>query len=397
MPTCLPTCLASSLSLCLALAACAESGDAYYAGVSAQSYPLADGQGEVMDPNEAEAARRISAIIEAHLTRLYPNGPVLRDAHPKSTGCVDAIFTVNSDIPQMFRRGIFVTPGRSYRAVVRFSNSDENAKRPDWESDGRGMAIKLFDLSADQKPITVDPLASEAPHAESSPAFPNNMALAGRPSQDFIMISHPTFLVADANGYRRALEYTHSDSLLAKVIQPFAALSGMGTAGIKSAAAITSLKIDNPLHTRYWSMVPYQLGSGPTAAAIKFSADFERLAGQAALPDKSDPNFLRQAMARTLRESDAKFVFTLQPRTSTNLSVEDSRIEWTEDVAPFYAVASIVIPKQTFDTPQRNAACELLSYSPWHALSDHKPLGAVNRMRKVIYETVSAFRRVNQR
>lgn len=80
MPTCLPTCFAVSLSLCVALAACAESGDANYAGVNAQSFPLADGRGEVMDPNEAvgAGARRISAIIEAHLTRLDPNGPVLR-------------------------------------------------------------------------------------------------------------------------------------------------------------------------------------------------------------------------------------------------------------------------------------------------------------------------------
>jgi len=56
-------------------------------------------------------------------------------------------------------------------------------------------------------------------------------------------------------------------------------------------------------------------------------------------------------------------------------------------------VATITIPRQNFDTKPRDTACELLSYSPWHALPDHKPLGAVNRMRKVIYEAISAFRR----
>jgi hypothetical protein len=56
-------------------------------------------------------------------------------------------------------------------------------------------------------------------------------------------------------------------------------------------------------------------------------------------------------------------------------------------------VADIVIHRQTFDPKARNTACELLSYSPWHALPDHKPLGAVNRMRKGIYEAISAFRR----
>lgn len=381
------------LPFCVALAACGESGATYYAGVDASSYPPADGPGEIMDANEIEAARRITAIIEAHLTRLYPNGPVLRDAHPKSTGCVDAVFTVNSDVPQALRHGIFATPGRHHRAVIRFSNSDENPTRSDSEPDGRGMAIKLFDLDPDQIPMTSDPLASLSPRADNPPVPPDNMTLAGGPSQDFVMISHPTFLVADADGYRRVLEYADADNRLAPIMLPFAALGGMGIAGIRSAIGITSLKIDNPLHTRYWSMVPYQLGTGPDALAIKFSADFEQVSEQADAPDKSDPDFLRHAMARTLRQRDAKFIFEIQPRTSPELSVEDSRIEWPEATAPFYPVASITIPRQNFDTKPRDTACELLSYSPWHALPDHKPLGSVNRMRKVIYEAISAFRR----
>jgi hypothetical protein len=385
--------IAFFLSFCVVLAACGESGDAYYAEGDASSYPPADGPGEKMDANEVEAARRITAIIEAHLTRLYPNGPVLRDAHPKSTGCVDAVFTVNSDVPQGFRHGIFALPGRSYRAVIRFSNSNEDPTRSDSEPDGRGMAIKLFDLKTGQIPMTSDPLASLSRRADNPPLPPDNMTLAGEPSQDFIMISHPAFLVADADGYRRVLQYVDADSRLASIMLPFAALSGMGISGIKSAIGITSLKIDNPLHTRYWSMVPYQLGTGPGAVAIKFSATFQPDTEQIDAPNKSNPNFLRDAMARTLHRREAKFIFEIQPRTSPDLSVEDSRIEWPEATAPFYPVATIVIPTQNFDTTQRNTACESLSYSPWHALPDHKPLGAVNRMRKVIYEAISAFRR----
>lgn len=384
--------LSLGIGLLLALASCDETGSAYYAGVKATPYPPADGPGETMDANEVEAARRITAIIEAHLSRLYPSGPVRRDAHPKSTGCVDAVFTVNNDIPDRFRSGIFASPGRSYRAVIRFSNSNEDPNRSDAEPDGRGMAIKLFDLRPDQVPMTSDPLASLSPRADTPPADPDNMTLASSPSQDFIMISHPTFLVADPDGYRRVLSYSDADNRLAQAAVPFAALSGLGIAGIQSALATTSLKIDNPLFTRYWSMVPYQLGAGPGAQAIKFSAVPEGN-DDASAPDRSDPDFLRHAMTRTLRQKPARFTFKVQPRTSEGMSVEDSRIEWPENLAPFHAVASIVVPKQDFDTAPRNAACELLSNSPWHALPEHKPLGAVNRMRKVIYETISAFRR----
>ena len=74
------------------------------------------------------------------------------------------------------------------------------------------------------------------------------------------------------------------------------------------------------------------------------------------------------------------------------MSVEDSMTEWKEDEAPFSKVASIRIPRQTFDTVEQNAFCENLSFSPWHALPEHKPLGVTNRLRKVIYEHISRVR-----
>jgi hypothetical protein len=393
MPSRFATRFVFFVSCCVALAACKETGDAYYAEIDVGSYPPADGPGEVMGDNEIESARRIAAIIEAHLTHLYPTGQFRRDAHPKSTGCVDAVFTVNSDLPPAFRHGIFATPGRSYRAVIRFSNSNEDPTRSDAEPDGRGMAIKLFDLASSQIPMTSDPLALLSPNADNPSVPPDNLKLAGGPSQDFIMISHPTFLVANAEGYRRVIGISDSASSLAPIAQPFVALAGLGISGIRNEIAITSLHIDNPLNQRYWSMVPYRLGTGSGAMATKFSVVPEQVPEQTRVPDKSDPNFLIHAMARTLEQREARFTFEIQPRTLPTLSVEDPRIEWPEASAPFHPVATIVVPKQNFDTVPRNTACEQLSYSPWHALPDHKPLGGVNRMRKVIYEALSVFRR----
>src|SRR5262249_26153593 len=36
---------------------------------------------------------------------------------------------------------------------------------------------------------------------------------------------------------------------------------------------------------------------------------------------------------------------------------------------------------------------ENLSFSPWHCLPDHKPLGAVNRVRRAVYIAISKRRR----
>ena len=51
-----------------------------------------------------------------------------------------------------------------------------------------------------------------------------------------------------------------------------------------------------------------------------------------------------------------------------------------------------MIPSQTFDTPARMTFCENLSYTPWHSLPDHRPLGGINRARKVVYEAISKVR-----
>lgn len=67
--------------------------------------------------------------------------------------------------------------------------------------------------------------------------------------------------------------------------------------------------------------------------------------------------------------------------------------EWDESEAPFYPVARIFIPRQVFNTPAEDQRCENLSFSPWHALPEHKPLGVTNRMRRTIYDHISRVRR----
>ena len=84
--------------------------------------------------------------------------------------------------------------------------------------------------------------------------------------------------------------------------------------------------------------------------------------------------------------------FLVQPRTTTSMEVEDSMTEWKEAEAPFFKVATIRIPKQVFDTAEQNLFCENLAFNPWHAPPEHKPLGAMNRLRKLIYAHISGVR-----
>ena len=316
---------------------------------------------ESLYPNEAATAKQIADTIEMSIRKEYVTDIALRDAHPKAHGCVRAEFKINETLPPLLAQGVFI-PGKTYQAWIRFSNGSSNAKQADIKKDARGMAIKLLEVSG------------------------KNLSDENSSTQDFIMINHPVFFANDPARYLSFMQDINSDKFLKKLHIPFA-LGAKGT----WIALNSRNKISNPLQTRYWSMVPYQLGLGDHRQAVKYSA---RACSTIVSPIPARPNrdFLREALRTSLQESDACMEFLVQPRTSTSMSVEDSMTEWKEAQAPFYKVATIHIPKQVFDTPEQNKFCENLSFTPWHAVVEHKPLGGINRMRKIIYEQISRVR-----
>ncbi|WP_111894498.1 catalase family protein [Acinetobacter sp. MB5] len=327
-------------------------------------YPSIDSSlGESLYPNEAVIAEKIADVIEKSIREKYSVGTALRDAHPKAHGCVRAEFQVQEKLPKNLAQGIFI-PGKTYKAWIRFSNASPDASQADIKNDARGMAIKVLGIPG-KKLLENESNAS---------------------TQDFIMINHPVFFINDPDRYLALMQDINSKNYFRKFHIPFA----LGLKGTLIAANLKT-KISNPLQTRYWSMVPYQLGLGSDRQVVKYSV---RACSAVVDPMPVQPShdFLREALRNSLQKHDACMEFLVQPRTSNTMSVEDSMTEWKESQAPFYQVATIHIPQQVFDTPDQNKFCENLSFTPWHALPEHKPLGAVNRMRKVIYERISRVR-----
>lgn len=335
-------------------------------------YPSVDAAlGEKLHENEQELAHQIAAVIEESIQDTYrKRGRAIRDAHPKAHGCVKAHFHVDETVAPRLAQGVF-KPGTTYDAWIRFSNSNADPDRADIKGDARGMAIKLLGVPGNKLLET------------------ESQAM----TQDFIMVSHPVFFMDDPSDYLSLVKKATSTSWVDKALVPFT----LGFQGLRISLQTTAKEIANPLQTRYWSMVPYQLGTGAEREAIKFSAmpfsDPGRSCPQIEDEVPSDPgsDFLRQALRSTLSKGKACMQFSVQPR-SPSMSVENSKEEWKESEAPFFKVATIEIPPQEFDTPDNNIRCENLSFNPWHALPEHRPLGAINRLRKVIYPQISAIR-----
>lgn len=322
--------------------------------------------GEALQANEEQIAEQIAAAVGEKIKTDHRAGqrPAPRDAHPRAHGCLQAEFQVEGDVRPELAQGVFV-PGKSYPAWIRFSNGDPDSTKPDAKADVRGMAIKLLDVPGDK-------ILNEEREART---------------QDFLLMSSPAFFMDDAARY---LTFSRRFASSNKLVQ-LMAVPVLGLKGLRIVIAAKA-KIASPLEARYWSAVPYQLGEGPRKQAVKYSARPRPFPGSTAIPSHPTPTFLRETMIKQLEAGPASFDFLVQPRTSPAMSVEHSMVEWEEKGAPFYKVATITIPRQQFATPERDEFGEHLSFTPWHALPAHRPLGAVNRIRRAVYQTISQLR-----
>lgn len=311
---------------------------------------------------EDQAFHEILRIIKEKLRQQFPpgQGPMRRDAHPKHHGVVRAQLTVEPDLPAELAVGVFRAP-RSYQAWVRFSNGSGTVQ-PDHLRDGRGLALKLMGVEGRKL------LADEAN------------------TQDFLFINHDVFAVKDAADYVELFRYIERDGAPTKFFLGLNPLKWH----LKELANANKIRVQvsNMLTLQYWSMTPYLMGDTPA----KFSMRPHVLANTGA-PPNSAPDYLRDVMARQLSQDGATFDFMVQLQTEARaMPVEDPRIRWDPLRAPFRKVATLHIPAQRFESPAQQQFAEDLSYSPWHCVPEHQPLGGVNRCRRLVYQAIAEFR-----
>ena len=306
---------------------------------------------------------------------------VLRDAHPKAHGCVVAKFTVDAALPANYQSSV-LQPGKSYDAIIRFSSAAATPQS-DAVGDARGMAVKLLGV-------------------------PGKKLLEGQESeltQDFVMINFPIFVGHDAADFSQLVSSLIHDGAPIKYFFP--SLNPM-TWRVKQALNLLDFngkKDASLLQQRFFSLVPYLLNDQST----KFGA--EPCSNNTALrPDKPDENFLRKELVGFLQSKSGCFNFVVQDY-KPGFEIEDGMGWWpagldaaveppslrivspgNKPVSKFNRVAQITIPPQSFDTDAKNIYCDNLSFQPWHAVPEHRPLGSINRARRLIYLAISKHR-----
>ena len=313
---------------------------------------------EVVSSFETQYVNDVLTRLKTQLIEEHPGGIMPRDAHPKMHGLVEAEFTVHDSLPEAYKVGVFAE-AKTYKTWVRFSNASSTAQ-PDLKRDIRGIAIKLTRVPGDK--------LSDEPDCLDN--------------QDFLLISTDTFLcdgIQTFDGMVKAIQGSWWQKLCF-----FASHPGVVCQLIKSFKVFA-----NPLQIRYFSCTPYLLGE----QAVKYCVTPVLGTSDFIPPDPAD-DFLRQAMKQQLRSAPAEFVFGIQLQANPrNMPIEDASVCWDERVSPFVPVATLRIPVQDFDTPERDLQGENLRFSPWHCLEVHRPVGSINRARRLVYHTISELRR----
>jgi hypothetical protein len=317
---------------------------------------------EKLIPDEAEFLDSIISSFQAQMRLLWKPGGFERGGNTKTHGIVRGEFVVHEDLPVALRHGIFAEP-RTYRAWVRFSGPGPYIT-PDIDDVGfMSISIKLMGVPG--------------PKLMEDEKF----------TQDMFGVSPPTFVTPDT----KANAQLQIESLKNAQIYYFVNFHRPHLLDLIMQGLWTKTQ-SSPFEAPYFSCVPYLLGEGQ---AMQYSVwpHSKTRTRTPRLPLRPPDDYLRDAMVASLAAGDVAFDVRVQRQTDPHLMpIENAAVLWPERLSPRVSVATLRLPRQTFNTPAQMEFAKRLSYNPWHCIPGHRPLGNQSRARRKMYAELSKLR-----
>lgn len=332
---------------------------------------------EQLEKDEAETTRELVETLRSIAeTVLKDSGQALRGVHAKSHGLLHGQFTVLPGLPPTLAQGLYATPA-TYPAILRFSTNPGDVL-DDSISVPRGLAIKVMGVEGERLPD------------------------AAGDSQDYVMVNGPAFAAPNARKFLGNLK------LLAKTTDTPQVLKKAVSATLRGAEKVleslggesTTLKSmgghpnTHILGETFYTQAP--LLHGPYMAKLSIAPATQALR---ALTDQhihtgGRPDALREELSEFIAREGGEWEVRVQLCTDLDtMPIEDASVVWPEDASPYVTVARITVPPQSGWSEERSRLVDDgVSFSPWHGLAAHRPLGSIMRVRKTSYEASVAFR-----
>jgi hypothetical protein len=309
---------------------------------------------ERIAPDEAAryaAHAQTFSDIQARKSARYGAGRAL---HRKQLTAAQGTLQVLEGLPDFARQGLFAAPGE-HEVWVRLSNGGMD-RAPDRMPDIRGFAFKVFGVSGDS-------------------ALGNGPAV----SQDFLLINQTQFAFAGSEEFVAFVDAASrgNGALLRHMLGRYGLLGGPARLArmLKTVGKPFGGFATEPL----FSAVP--IACGPYAVRVRIVPD----AGNGAAEPKAREDWGADFATRLARQA-LGWNLQLQPFVSEDLTpIEDASVDWP---SPWTTVARLHLPVQDLQAPAGRAfaqRAEAAVFDPWQALAVHRPLGDVQRARKVVY------------
>ena len=75
------------------------------------------------------------------------------------------------------------------------------------------------------------------------------------------------------------------------------------------------------------------------------------------------------------------------------MPIENAAVVWPEEISPYRPIARITVkPQVAWSEARSSAVDDGMSFSPWHGLAAHRPLGGIMPVRKAVYKAAKKFR-----
>jgi catalase len=334
---------------------------------------------EKIAPDEAVIFDELSRTMQ-HITRTMASRyrHAYRPVHAKSHGILVGTLDVPAGLPEPLEQGLFAKAG-SYPVIMRFSTNPGDLLS-DKVSSPRGLAVKVLNVEGE----------TVANHA-------------GNTTQDFVCVNTDVFSAPDPAGFLKQIKtfdktlelpegVKETVSLTARAVNSVIGVVGLHSATLEGVGApavhILGESFTTVAPLRYGSYVA-KVGFAPASENLK------KLIGESVNLGE-DYNALGGLIKKFFRHEDAVWEVKVQlalAEKDEKFPIEDASKEWPKEESPWETVGRITVKAQeTYSDERQRFVDEQVSFTPWHALAAHRPLGGVMRSRLKAYEEAAKYR-----
>jgi hypothetical protein len=333
---------------------------------------------ETIGEHEAKTLQGIIETMDRIQTIVAEDtGHARRGVHAKAHGLLIGELEVLPDLPPALAQGLFATP-QTYPAVLRLSTIPGDVL-DDAVSVPRGAALKIVGV--------------DGPRVAGSEQDV---------TQDFLFVNGKAFFAAIPDVFLRNLKLLAATTdkapglkkVLSSVVRGLEKIvEGVGGQS-PTLLTLGGYPETNILGDEFYNQGSILYGDNIAKVALKPFSNNLRALTRKPLNLSGQPDGIRQAVVEFFQTNPA--VWDLQVQLCTNIEtmpIEDASVTWPETESPYLSVARLHMPAQDAWRADRvELVDERMSFSVWHALAAHRPLGGIMRVRQAVYAAAARFR-----